>query len=95
MKVRSLVILIALSLSISSPLSVSNTPSNDHSYIITLDVCHASGSAVSVSANTPALQESLYNLCPPGLCRCSEIIGPLHEPSLVLVGIEHPPKSYR
>jgi len=93
MKIRSLLILIALAISVFSPFSISINPSDGHSYIINLDVCHASGSAVSVSTDTPALQESLYNLCPPSLCDYTEIIGPLHRPSLVLFDIERPPKS--
>ena len=93
MKVRSLLILIALSLSIFSPFSVSINPSDGHSYIINLDVCHASGSAASISADTPALQESLCSLCAPGLWDYAEIIGLLRKPSLVLFDLKRPPKS--
>jgi hypothetical protein len=93
MKIRSILILITLSLSIFSPLSVSITPSNNQSYILTLDVCHASGSAVSVSADIPALQESPHKLCPLGLCGYTRIIDPSCKLSLIASDLERPPKS--
>ena len=93
MKIQSILILIVLSFSILSPLSISISPLDDHSYIVTLDVCHASGSAVSVNADIPALQESLCNLCPLGLCGYTRIIDPSSKPSLIASDLEHPPKS--
>jgi hypothetical protein len=93
MKIQAILIVIVLSLSILSPLSISISPLDDHSYILTLDVCHASGSAVSVSADFPALQEAPCKLSPLGLCGYARIIDLSCKPSLIASDLERPPKS--
>ena len=97
MKIRALLILIALTLSILSPLSVSPSRhvrrTDDHSYIVTLDVCKTAGSAVSVSTDTPALQECPSKVFPFDFYEYTEVIYPQSKPSLIAFQLKRPPKA--
>jgi len=93
MKIQRILVVIALSLSVLSPLSVSISPLDDHSYIMTLDVCNASGSALSVNADAPALLESSGKLCPLAFCGHTEVIYSACKLSLLSSQLERPPRS--
>jgi hypothetical protein len=57
MKKISAMLLFFLLVSIFPPLSVAVSPYGDETRILTLDVCSTSNSALSVSADIPAVQE--------------------------------------
>lgn len=92
MKMQATLIMITLCLSLSTPLSISLSPANDHTYITTIDVCDALAGAVSVNADTPVLQEYSCTLCRPGLCEYSDVIDPTCKSSSMAFQIERPPR---
>ncbi|MEW6108780.1 MAG: hypothetical protein AB1632_06395 [Nitrospirota bacterium] len=57
MRIKTALALIALSVSIISPLSVNISVSSDGTYIFTLDVCAAAGQSLSANQNMPFLCE--------------------------------------
>lgn len=57
MKTRCWLVLLALSLSLLSPLSINISPSDKDTFIVTLDVCHAAGSAVSLNSDMPVIYD--------------------------------------
>jgi len=97
MKIQALLILIALSLSILSSLYVSPPRhvrrTDDHSHFITLDECNPSGSAVSVSADTPALVESFCSLLPLEFSGYTKVVYPQYKSTLIAFQLKHPPRS--
>ncbi len=64
MKVSGILILIAMSLAVFSPLTVSMsfTPESGINYIITLDVCHATDGVGSANSDLPAFFENVFSL---------------------------------
>lgn len=65
MKTAAFLILAMLVLSMTSPLSLHVPFSSDHnSRILTLDICDASGSALSVNGGMPVIPECPCKLCP-------------------------------
>lgn len=93
MKIASSLILLALALFIVSPLSIQIAPSDEGTFIVTLDVCHASGSAVSPNADMPAIDERPCSFQPVALAGFIETLSHdcrLYVPSFQL---ERPPRS--
>lgn len=93
MKQVSIALLIFLSLSMIVPFSVTVSPSDNSTRIVTLDVCNTGGAALTVNADTPALQECPCKLCPLGFCGYAEVIDPPTKSSLIAFQLERPPKS--
>ena len=57
MRQYAIVVLTALILAICSPLTIAVTPAGDIPYLAALDVCSTSHAAISVNADSPAIQE--------------------------------------
>jgi len=95
MKLSGIVVLAALCLSILTPLTVHTigTFSGNSQQLVTLDVCHASDSSLSVNAGSPSLIESPCNPEPLTLCCYSVIADPLLTLSLIPSRQERPPQS--
>ena len=92
MKIKIVLILIALTVSIASPLSINIAPSINGTYLFSLDVCQASSPAASVNVNMRYIYE-----CP---CRhiilefvgFHEVLNPSFNSFLVAFQEEHPPR---
>jgi hypothetical protein len=95
MKLRSILTLAALIVSILSPFTahISIFPTDQAKYFVSLDICDASGAFVSADADTPLLHECA---CKPVPFECAEYIKGndlAFIPSLYSIQVEHPPKS--
>jgi len=94
MKLKSLLVLIMLVASIVVPvkLHISTSQNSPMVIIITLDVCHASGSSLSVNTDIPSLHECS---CDPVLLE-SEALPKVDKtsfaPSWFSIQIERPPR---
>ncbi len=93
MKMRSLFLLIAVLLSLFSPLSINIPFSDRDACIVTLDVCHASGSAVSLDSDMTALDECARKVLPLELAGFVEV--PDHRPDqdVIFFQLDRPPRS--
>jgi hypothetical protein len=95
MKLSGILILASLVISILPPFTVHipTVPHDQAKYLISLDVCSASGALVSDTSDTPLLHECA---CKPTPLEFAEYIqdGNLSfAPSLYFIQIERPPKS--
>lgn len=92
MKIRGVIVLLAVLLSILSPLSVNISLSGDTTYIVTLNVCGTEGSAVSSVSDMPAIKECAWEAIP------IEVSGPVEFSSLhkdtniVFIEMDRPPR---
>jgi hypothetical protein len=93
MKKISVTLLIILVSAVFSPLTISISPDDGASFLVTLDVCNFSGSSVSVNADSPIIQECPCALCPSGLSGSVEIVHFLYRPSLFASREDRPPQS--
>jgi hypothetical protein len=67
MKMSTVLLLVSLMLTIAAPFTLNISPSDNATVLLTLDVCNASQSAISVNADTLAVQESICTLAPASL----------------------------
>ncbi len=92
MRVKSVIVLLAIVFSIFSPLSLHLTVAHGHATIEGLDVCHAGSLALAPGHEAPCVSEPLYRPCSLTQADRAEI----HEPSLIILITasqeEHPPK---
>lgn len=94
MKVSSILILAVLLLSLISPLAVHVTsalPDSGRS-LVTLDVCHASDSSLSVNADSPSLHECPCKYVPLAFAGIHESDSAVFVPYLISVQHERPPR---
>ncbi len=92
MKVKSVIVLLAIAFSILSPLSVHLTIAHEKTSIGTFDVCHAGSLAVSGSLDMPTMSEPVS--CPfvPSYKDGVEILELTYQPFILIFQEEHPPK---
>lgn len=93
MKLTGVLILLALSVFIISPLSIQVSPSDKGTCIAALDVCHAAGSAVSLNADAPAVLECPCGFHPLELSGLADISNRHFHPNVLFSRLERPPKS--
>jgi len=91
-QILGLLILIALSLSIISPLSINISFTHDGTYLVTLDVCHASSPPLSVNTDMPYQHESPSQLAVLEATDLYETLDPKFSPLLITLQIDHPPR---
>ncbi len=94
MKLRSILTLTALIVSILSPFAahISISPTGQAKCYVSLDICDASGAFVSSDADTPSLHECA---CKPTPFESAGYIGTANSsfaPSLFSIQIERPPR---
>lgn len=82
-----------MSFSIFSPLTISISPHDDTAFMVTLDVCNASGGALSVNNESPVIQESHYRPVIPAFIEYVNILHPEHVHLLLTSREERPPES--
>ncbi len=92
MKVKSVIVLLAIAFSIFSPLSLHLTIAHGHATIEGFDVCHAGSLALAPGHEAPCVSEPVYRPC--SLTQAARV--EIHEPSLIILITasqeEHPPK---
>jgi hypothetical protein len=94
MKLRGALILVPLVVSLFLPLSghVSISPVGDMAYLVSLDVCNASGAYMSATADTPSLHESACLFVPFKFVKYINPNSLSFTPSLFFVHLERPPE---
>ena len=95
MKVKILIVLIVFTMTICSPfkINVHFKPGNKTASILTLDVCHASGTALSAQSDIPCVLE-----CPRALSLFERSFiyaasNSAFTPFLIVFQLERPPKA--
>ena len=63
MKMRAVLIMAALVISIVLPLKIHLAPTDGNRHVLSLDVCSAEGSMMTVNAHMPVIHQSPCNLC--------------------------------
>ncbi len=92
MRLKSIIVLLAIAISIFSPLSVHLTIAHGQTSIGTFDVCHAGSLALSTIDDTPCVSQPLYRPCLPSCVEGAEILDPTPKLFLSTFQVEHPPK---
>jgi len=93
MKKVALILLMVLFSALCSPLTIIAAPSDSGSFLVTLDVCNASGSFLSVNADCPAIQECSLNIVPLVFLEYLDEVRPLFNPSVIISKQERPPQA--
>ena len=91
MKVK-ITILIALTITIFSPMSINLPPASDGTFLLTLDVCNAGGHHLSVDSDSASIcdQPSALLIFEP--TTSVEIIRPVFKPYLISIQKDRPPQ---
>ncbi len=92
MRVKSIIVLLAIAFSIFSPLSLHLTVAHGQASIEGFDVCHAGAFALSAGPEAPCVCEPLYDSLHPLQIAVVEINDPLLSTPLTTFQEEHPPK---
>jgi hypothetical protein len=95
MKSKAILILVVLVVSVLSPFTVNIAMSSPDGvqYLVSLDVCHASGAFVSTNADSPLLLESPCKPVPFESVVYLEPSSLLYVPALYFSRLERPPRS--
>jgi hypothetical protein len=95
MKVCTLLIFVALLVSISSPYTahLSTVPTDQTTHFVALDVCHANGSYISTNADGAYLHEPPRQLLPLSFARFIDIADHHFHPNVLLFRLERPPRT--
>ena len=92
MKVRSVIVLFAIAVSVLSPLSVHLTIAHGQTSIEALDVCHAGSLALSASHDMPGVSQPIYGLYLPARVEGAQILDTTLKLFPPTFQEEHPPK---
>ena len=94
MKLKAVIVLLALGLSIALPPSLSLlTAHNGQAAIVTLDVCHAATPALSSNGEMPCVNECTFDVLPLSRNMVAEISNSRCKPFFISFQDERPPKS--
>lgn len=93
MKKVAVILMLVLFSAVCSPLTVVMSPSESGSFLVTLDVCSKSGSAASVNADSPAIEESSYHSQPLAFSGYVEASNHIYHPAVISFKQERPPKA--
>ena len=96
MRLNALFILVALLVSVLSPLNVHiSTSSTGHvKYLVSLDVCNASGASISAnSSDAPVLHAGPYKPVPFNIAEFIETHNSSFNPFFYFAAIDRPPKN--
>jgi len=86
-----ILVLTALIAAICSPLTVAVTPAGDIPYLAALDVCSTSHAAISVNADSPAIQECSCGLSPLAYIGYMNRSIFAYHPAVFTIKIDRPP----
>jgi hypothetical protein len=87
-----IVTFVVLFISIMSPLSMNMFPADETPYILTLDVCNASGAAMSVNADASVIHEDRYQIFLPEFSCFHNMASPVLIAFLIPFQDERPPE---
>jgi hypothetical protein len=93
MRAYSVIVLLAISFSILSPLSVHLTITHGLTSIGTFDVCHAGSLALSTGNDTLCVGQPLYHPWLPSHVEYAEMLNPKLKLITATFKDEHPPKT--
>ncbi len=93
MKLKSVIVLFAVVVSILSPLSLHLTIAHGTASIEGLDVCHAGSFALSPGHDAPCVNEPIYRPYLPSHCYNAEMFDPTMRILVIAFLEEHPPKA--
>ena len=94
MKLKAVIVLLALGLSIALPPSLAlMTTHGNQAAIVTLDVCHAAAPALSSNGEMPCVNVCTFHALPLSQLMASESSAPLSKPFFIAFQDERPPKS--
>ena len=94
MKLKAVIVLLVLGLSIALPPSLSlMTPHGEQAAIVTLDVCHAATPALSSNGEMPCVNVGTFNALPLSQNMTAEFSNPPCKPFFIAFQDERPPKS--
>jgi hypothetical protein len=95
MQLSSIWIIVALVVSMISPITAHVTISshNQEQRIVSLDVCSASGSFISANDNSPSLHECCCTQVPFEFTECIKTNNLSYSPSLFSIQLERPPRA--
>jgi hypothetical protein len=93
MRMKSVIVLLAIAFSILSPLSLHLTIAQGHASIEGLDVCHAGSLALSPGQEAPCVSEPLFEPCLPSHIDSTMIVDATPRVFLTVFPEEHPPKT--
>jgi hypothetical protein len=92
MRIKGILILIVLTLSIIPPLAINISPSSNEASLFTLDVCHTSNQILSTNSDSPCLFETSFKEIKLEVSNIQEEIEPVLNLFLTDFQIDHPPK---
>jgi len=92
MRVKSVIVLLAIAFSVLSPVSVHLAIAQGETSIGTFDICHAGSPALSTSHDIPGVSEPVYRPCLPSYSDGGDILEPTLKLFLSAFQEEHPPK---
>ncbi len=94
MRWQSIIVLLAIALSIALPPALPIMADQDgQAEIGTLDVCHSTTPALSSNGEMPCINECMNQPLPPGLSTVSDVAPPRFKPFGIAFQDERPPKS--
>ena len=95
MRLKALIMLVAFIVIVIAPvhINVYQYPDNKTASLLTLDVCNASGSGLSVQADTPWMLDGLFSLFLSEGIYFHEILQPAFHAFLISFQQERPPRS--
>jgi hypothetical protein len=91
MKRVSIIVLIMLFSAVCAPLTIAASPYDHESCLVTLDVCNASHGALSVNADSPAIQTCFSHMFPLAFSGYVDMLDPLFKPAVFTFTHERPP----
>ncbi len=92
-KKAAIILLLVLISALCSPLTIIASPSDSGSFLVTLDVCHSSGSLMSVNADSPVVQECSLTIVPLVFSEYIDEVNVAFNPSVIISKQERPPQA--
>jgi hypothetical protein len=94
MKWQTVIVLLAIGISIAVPPSFPVTSDHsNHAMIGNIDVCHQAAPALATNGGMPCLHQCTCDFLPLALDKIADIVNPRIKPLLIAFQDERPPKS--
>ncbi len=93
MRITGLFIILLLLLAVLSPLSINVSPLAKGSYIVTFDVCHASGSSVLIDSDMPVIDERAFIVTALEFAGFIESVDQRPGSNIIFFQFDRPPRS--
>lgn len=93
MRVKTVIVLVAIAFSVLSPLSLHLVVSHGQASLEAFDVCHAATPAIASNGDMPCLNETSCFPCQSAQVDVVRIVKPLFRPFVLIFQEERPPKT--